>query len=150
MHPFDSGPSTVIAANGASVFIAWRYTENSDQSSTHVTYLAASYDRGKTFTPPINASKSWGDTDGDSRIMVVAGTDDRLFLLWQDTSISELRLWLVRGQIPEQYAAPYREVSYTTPVEPYNLGQQYVPILGIGAVIAGIIAFLTLRKRKKQ
>jgi hypothetical protein len=139
-----------MAANGANVFVAWRYTENSDQSSTHLTYLAASYDRGETFTPIINARRSWGDTDADSRIMVTASTADRLFLLWQTAMDSGPTLLLVRGQIPEEYAEPYREVSYMTPVEPYNLKQQYVAIAGIGAAIAVTVAFLTLRKRGKS
>lgn len=149
LHPRDSGPSTVMAANGANVFVAWRYTESSDLTSTHVTYLAASYDRGETFTSPINASKSWGDTDRDSRIMVAAGTNDRLFLLWQTITESGPELWLVKGQIPDEYAAPYREVSFMTPVEPYDAGRQFFIIIGAGAAIAGAVAFLTLRKRKQ-
>lgn len=48
LHPYDSRAFPQISADGANVFVAWRYTAGGDESgaNNHETFLAASYDKG--------------------------------------------------------------------------------------------------------
>lgn len=86
--------------------------------------------------------------------MVVATPKDRVFVLWNEevllnNTASKDDILLSKGQIPQEYTEPYRQVSYVMmPVEPYN------PVLGIvvaigTSVAAGVGAALYYRHRKK-
>lgn len=154
VSPYDDPPFPSIAADGANVFVAWRYTgsANKEDVSNHETFLATSYDEGRTFTRQLNISASI-DRDTRGQPAVLAAPVDKVFVFWPEETIlgnsSRIDLMLVKGQIPEEYTQPYRQVSYMTPVEPYNPA---ITIAAIAALAVGIGAggtFLFIRRRRK-
>jgi hypothetical protein len=150
IDPYDEPPHPSIASDGANVYVAWRYPA-SDDNQNHETFLAASYDAGKSFTRQLNISASKGG-DTIRQPLVVAAQVDRVLIFWPEQVIhgnsSNIDLLLVKGQIPEEYTQPFRQVSYMTPVEPTN---PTLVVAAITALVVGIGAtstILILRRRR--
>jgi hypothetical protein len=145
----DERAFPVIAADGANVHIAWRYTASAQ--SNHETFLAASYDEGRTFAKQINLSRNEQIGEGNTAYQpaVIAFPLDRILVVWQESTADRETIMMTKGQIPATYTEPFREENgVMIPVAPYNIAQQLLPLSLIGAAIAAVIAFLTLRKRK--
>lgn len=150
LDPNHQWPFPQIAADGANVYVAWRYTASGDEGArNYEAFLATSYDKGASFTKPLNVSRSperytiWAP-------VVVAGSIDKVHVLWVD-SMRDGRdeMMLVVGQIPEEYTAPYREVIFMTPVEPYSPWPAIIPAVVVAVGAAGGVAFY-LKKKKKH
>lgn len=158
LNPYDDRPYPAISSGGANVFVGWRYTagaDSKDNSSNHETFLAASYDEGRTFTRQLNISASaTGDTR--SQPVVVAAPVDRVFVFWPEetllknnnTAASNNDILLFRSQIPQEYTEPYRQVSIMTPVQPYNPAFSMIGVIG-ASIAAGVGTVLYYRHRKK-
>lgn len=149
LNPYDDRPFPKISADGANVFVAWRYTAGAGEESNHETFFAASYDEGWTFTSQLNISQSkLGDTARQPALL--ASPIDRVFVLWEEYIGNRTAMMAVRGQIPEVYTEPFREVSYMTPVKPYD------PVIftitagaSIAAVAGGAFYYLYKKRSKK-
>lgn len=150
LHHYDERAFPVIAADGANVYVAWRYTASAD--GNHETFLATSYDAGETFSKQLNLSRNAQAGEGDTshQPLIIAAAVDRVFVVWEEYAGDVGTINLARGQIPENYTAPFREVGVMTPAPPYVIGQQQLlPIGVIGAAIAGSLAYLILKRRHK-
>jgi LPXTG-motif cell wall-anchored protein len=147
LSPYDQRPFPRISADGANVHVAWRYT--SGQGGNHETYLATSYDEGRTFTLQFNISNStMGDT-GETPL-VVASPVGRVFVMWEEHRLNAtgVDLILVNGQIPEFYTEPFRQISFMTPVRPDDQNLAVVLVGGLAAAAGGAAYFFVKRKRK--
>lgn len=77
----------------------------------------------------------------------MAGGLNKVHVLWLDSIPHESRIMLVRGQIPDEYTVPFREVSVMTPVEPYSPWPTAImAALAAAAATGGTIYFLKKRK----
>jgi hypothetical protein len=147
--PYYEMPTPSLSADGSNVFIAWHSAINGTNGETDEVLLVTSYNGGTSFTSELNVSNTPGVDSGHP--IAVAAPLDKIFVMWLEESMdSEIgtEIVLIKGQIPETYTQPFRQdVGTMTPIEPYNAGQ-FLPIIGVGAAIAAVIAFLTLRKRR--
>lgn len=142
LNPYDSRPLPQIAADGANVHVACRYTASGDEEGrrNHEVFLATSYDKGASFTKPLNVSKSpQRDTIWDP--VIVSGSMDDVRVLWIDSVSDREEMMLVKGQIPEEYTAPYREVIYMTPGESYSPWAMVAAAVAAAGAAVGVIYY---------
>jgi hypothetical protein len=147
----DERAFPVIAADGANVYITWRYTASAQ--SNHETFLAVSYDEGRTFAKQINLSRNERVGEGNTAYQpaIIPSPVDRIFVVWQENTADNGTIMMTRGQIPALYTEPFREeIDVMTPSAPNNIVQQLIPIGIIGAAIAGGLVYLILKRRHRS
>jgi len=147
----DERAFPVIAADGSNVYVAWRYTASAQ--GNHETFLAASFDEGRTFAKQLNLSKNEQVREGNTAYQpsMMASPLDRVFVVWQENTADSGTIMMTQGQIPSTYNEPFRkEISVMTPTVPNNVGQQLVPVVVVGAAIAASLAYLILKRRRSN